>query len=159
MSERKLADGWRKGAVVVRDVETCTETPVPVFFHEGYEEFHPRGIAPDKCFEPEPAPKTAAEQLAERGQAVVTQFNEAKHGRHLYVRVLHEPLRPDGIPDRTEARYAGQVGRLTSMRSPGDRPPYALVVFGGGSEWIWCHNLDVLSEDEVLALLNRGEMP
>ena len=158
MNKRKLAEGWRKGMITVKDIGTWTDKSLLVFYHEGAEEFYPRRIAPDECFEPvEPAAPdpTPAERVRIRGEEIARRIEGMmKEGKTVFVRLVPSPVRSDGersdgYPDR---RAVGRVRCASpTLGLPiilADYPKRPIV-------GIFAHNLEILSPAEELALLNR----
>ena len=158
MSERKLANGWRKGSLAAKDIGTWTDRYLPVVYHEVTGEFWPRNLAPDSCFEPvEPAAPdpTPAERVRIRGEEIARRIEGMmKEGKTVFVRLVPSPVRSDGersdgYPDRRA------VGRVRCA-SPTLGLPIILADYPKRPIMgIYAHNLEILSPAEELALLNR----
>ena len=147
MNERKLADGWHKGMIPVKDVGTWTDKSLLVFYHEGAEEFYPRRIAPDSCFEPvEPEP-SIEEKLAEKGGAIAAEIERRlQEGATVFLRVFTNADHP----------RAGEVGRARSVGADSEDGPWVRCLWNNAcTSRIRPDEGAILSDSEVLALLNR----
>ena len=150
--DRKLKAGYSLASILTTD-----GIGLPVVYSLTGNVWSPRHMAPDSCFEPAAPEPSIRDQLAEKGKAVAAEIERRqKAGQRVCVRVVANPVSQLGAPDTPDSEVARAVGFV--VQQPGGVGTWMVcnVCFPGRPEAIWCHNLDVLSDDEVLALLNKG---